>query len=62
VTLVQVVELFDALLQRDGDEQAGGDGAEVDPEVLPGMKGLVRCVNVHGARLGAVRLCGTETG
>jgi len=44
-----VVEVFDGLLQADGDEQADADGAYVDEEVFPGVGGGVGRVDVeHG--------------
>jgi hypothetical protein len=47
VALVQVMKFFYALLQTDRDEQPGGNSAQMDPEVFPGMEGMMRCVNVH---------------
>ena len=37
--LMVMVDGFDALLEADGDEQANGDGGDVDEEVAPGVGG-----------------------
>src|ERR1035441_8816381 len=48
VALVQGVQPLDRLLQADRDQQANGDGAEVDPEALPRMRRLRHMDVDHG--------------
>ena len=49
-TLVGAVDGFDGLLQADGDEQADGDGGDVNDEVAPSMGGVFGRVDVeHGS-------------
>ena len=48
--LVAVVEVFDGLLEADGDQQADDDGGDVNEEVALGVGGVVWRVDVeHGA-------------
>ena len=50
-----MVEKLDGLLQTDGDEQADDDSGDVDEEVLPGVRGFVRRMNIeHGWAPGQV--------
>ena len=46
VELMLMMEVFDGLLEADGDEQAEDDGGDVDEEVAPGGGGVVRRVDV----------------
>jgi hypothetical protein len=49
MALVTVVEGLDGLLETDGDEQADGDGGDMDEEVSPGAGGVVGGMDVeHG--------------
>jgi hypothetical protein len=49
--LMSVVEVFNGLLEADGDEEADDDGGDVDEEVFPGVSGFVGRVYVeHIAR------------
>jgi hypothetical protein len=41
VALVEVMEVFDGLLEADGDEETYRDGGDVDDEVCPGVFALV---------------------
>ena len=47
MALAAVAESFDGLLEADSEEEADGDGGDVDDEVLPGVDGLVRGVDVE---------------
>jgi hypothetical protein len=48
--LVAVVEVFDGLLEANGDQQADDDGGDVNEEVALGVGGVVWRVDVeHGA-------------
>lgn len=47
MALVEVVQGFDGLLERDGDEEAEGDGADMNPEIFPGMERVVGWVDFH---------------
>ena len=49
VALVKVMEVFDGLFKADGDEEAYGDGGDVDDEVCPGVFGLVWDVDIEHA-------------
>jgi hypothetical protein len=47
--LAPMVEIFDGLLEADGDQQAEDDGGDVDEEVAPGGGSVVGGVDVeHG--------------
>jgi hypothetical protein len=55
--LVAVVEGLDGLLEPDGDEQTDDDRCNMDEEVFPRVRGLVRRVDVeHGLSSGTMRL------
>ncbi len=44
-----IVQLLYQLFQADGNQQANDDGSQVDEEILPGMHGCMRCVDIeHG--------------
>ena len=45
--LVQVNQSFHRLFKADRDEEAAGDGAEVNPEVFTGVDRFVRWVDFH---------------
>ncbi len=47
VELMAMVEVFDGLLEADGDEQADDDGGDVDEEVFPSVGGFVGRVDVE---------------
>ena len=47
LSFVAMVEVFDCLLEADGDEQANTDGGDVDEEVAPGVGGGVGRVDVE---------------
>jgi len=47
VALVEVMEIFDSLLEADRDEEAYRDGGDVDDEVCPCVFGLVRGVDIE---------------
>jgi len=44
---VTMMEVFDGLLETDGDEQTDDDGRDVDEEVFPGVGGFVGRVDVE---------------
>jgi hypothetical protein len=46
---MKVMEVLDGLLEADGDEEADGDGGDVDEEVGPSVFGLVRGVDIEHA-------------
>ena len=47
VALMLVVEVFDRLLEADGDEQSYDDGGDVDEEIFPSVGGRVGRVYVE---------------
>ena len=52
-----VVLPLDDAFEREGDEQADGDGGEVKKEIAPAVHGFVGRVDVQqGGHLGAWRL------
>ena len=61
VALVKVMEVFDGLFEADGDEEADGDGDDVDEEVGPGVVGLMWGVDVDHVSLSVWR-CGLQRG
>jgi hypothetical protein len=48
VPLMDVVDLLHALLERDCNQQADRDRAQVDPEISPAMHRAVWWVDFHG--------------
>src|SRR5258708_24541546 len=47
--LVQAMDIYDGLFKANRDEEADGDGRDVDEEALPASNGLVRSVDFeHG--------------
>ena len=56
-----MVEVFDDLLETDGDTEAENDGGDVDEEVAQVMGGVVCRVNVeHGNLLLRILGCGRD--
>src|SRR5215472_2490398 len=47
ITLMKMMEVLDCLLEADGDEEADGDGGDVDEKVGPGVFGFVRDVDIN---------------
>jgi hypothetical protein len=41
-----MVEVLDGLFEADGDEQTDDDGGNMDEEVAPGVRGVVRRMDV----------------
>jgi hypothetical protein len=51
-----MVDVFDGLLEADGDEQTDDDGGDVDEEVFPRVRGVMRWMYVEYGSLSVSEL------